>query len=116
LNQKCKKAFLHAAKKYSVIQEKSPIIVSPESALELLQKYPQGCPPYPLNSVEKHVCPFCESPEIDELRIEERKITSVRSVDLADVDELLKKGYSVHELYAKNAVLVLYEERALEGQ
>jgi len=60
-------------------------------------------------SVEYHVCPFCKSLNLlDHVEVEPA-ITSVKSVDLAEVDGLLKEGYVVHELYAKNAVLVKKE-------
>ncbi len=55
-------------------------------------------------SVEKHVCPYCQSLNLDE--VQDGDIVSVKSVDLADVDEWLKQGYTVHELYAKTCTLV----------
>jgi hypothetical protein len=61
------------------------------------------------DTVEVHVCPFCHSLKLKEHVEPEESITSVKRVDLADVDELLKKGYVVRELYAKSATLVLKE-------
>lgn len=52
---------------------------------------------------EYSVCPFCKTPRFDEYTPE---ITSVKSVDLADVDGYLQNGYQVKELYSKNAVLI----------
>jgi len=62
------------------------------------------------NSVIYHIAKFTEE-ELAELEKEpvESKIVSVRSVELDGVDELLKEGYTVHALYAKNAVLTKKE-------
>jgi hypothetical protein len=62
---------------------------------------------------EVRICPYCHSMNIKEVEqtIPVEQITSVKSVDLAEVDELLKQGYQVHELYAKTATLVKKEAK-----
>jgi len=64
------------------------------------------------NAVIYHLAKFTEE-ELMELQEEpvESEIVSVRSVGLDGVDELLKEGYTVHALYAKNAVLVKKEAK-----
>lgn len=54
---------------------------------------------------ERHVCPYCDSKEIVEFVEPKQDIASVKSVALEEVDELLKQGYVVHELYARTATL-----------
>ena len=56
------------------------------------------------NAVVYHIVKYTEE-EMVELNKKE-EIVSVKSVDLNDVDALLKEGYTVKELYAKNAVLI----------
>ena len=90
----CKKQFLYAGK-----------VVKPldEDAKNLFVKVGD------LISVgaqlETHVCPYCRSLNLEEV-VEILPVVSVRSVDLSEVDNLLKEGYEVHELYAKTATLV----------
>lgn len=60
-------------------------------------------------AVESYVCPFCQSLEYSEFVEPKPEITSVISVDLADVDVKLKEGYVVESLYAKTATLVRRE-------
>lgn len=60
-------------------------------------------------TIELHVCPYCKNQNIDEIIIAKAadlKIVSVISVELTQVDEKLKEGYEVHDLYAKTATLV----------
>ena len=56
---------------------------------------------------EVMLCPEgnCNSRHIEEYKEPEPEISSVVSVDLAQVDSYLAKGYVVHELYAKTATL-----------
>ena len=65
----------------------------------------------PIDMLEFHVCPYCFSKNIDEQKLEEPKIVSVKSVDLAEVDAWLEKGYEVRELYAKTATLIKRTEK-----
>jgi hypothetical protein len=82
LNPECKKTFVYPAK--------------------LL--HDASSPPWGV--VEKHVCSYCLSLNIDEQPEVEFKICSVISVPIEDVDAKLKEGYVVKELYAKSATLV----------
>ena len=96
----CKKTFLYASKKIEPI--------SPEDK-HLLVKV--GDLVSVGSTIESHVCPYCQSLNIDEYFEPQANIASVKSVDLSEVDSLLKEGYVVHELYAKNAVLVKKEKK-----
>ena len=58
----------------------------------------------PVETIENHVCPHCHTLNISEAP--EDTITSVKSVDLSEVDGYLKEGYVVKELYSKTATLV----------
>lgn len=58
------------------------------------------------DTFEIPICPICHTNVYDEYVLDQKKITSVVSVDLADVDEKLKEGYEVESLYAKTATLV----------
>jgi len=62
-----------------------------------------------INSLEVSVCPYCKSLDIEDHVEVEPAITSVKSVDLAEVDGFLKEGYVVHELYAKTATIIKKE-------
>lgn len=64
--------------------------------------------------VETKTCPYCiaENTHIDEYVEPQESVTSVKSVDLAQVDDYLKQGYVVRELYAKTATLVKLEVKA----
>jgi hypothetical protein len=88
LNPDCKKTFLHAAILTKVRMKTTENPTGTDTTLEV------------------HVCPFCESPVIQEHK---EKIVSVKSVDLGEVDEFLKQGYTVHELYARSATLTKKE-------
>jgi hypothetical protein len=60
---------------------------------------------------EMYVCPFCSSLEFTEFIESQPEISSVKSVPLEEVDNWLKQGYKVRELYAKSATLVLMEAK-----
>jgi hypothetical protein len=62
-------------------------------------------------SEETSVCPFCGGLEFDEFVEPQPQITSVKSVNIEDVDALLKDGYVVLEVYAKTANLVKKVEK-----
>jgi hypothetical protein len=103
--------------------EKGHLFIYPEKVTYLKSEInPESLEPMWIGNVrvedatrisETHVCPYCQSLDLDEHVEPEAAITSVKSVDLADVDEWLKKGYVVHELYAKTATLKLL---AKEGE
>ena len=57
-------------------------------------------------SLEVPVCPICETRIYSEYVLDKKQITSVISVDIAEVDTKLKEGYEVESLYAKTATLV----------
>ena len=61
------------------------------------------------NFEEWYICPICSDQDFDEYVEPKIEITSVKSVDLSEVDTYLKEGYLVESLYAKNAVLVKKE-------
>jgi hypothetical protein len=60
------------------------------------------------NWIENKICPFCTDANgnLSEFVDVEADITSVKSVDIAQVDEYLKLDYKVKELYAKTATLI----------
>ena len=60
-------------------------------------------------AIETPVCPLCHTAVYSEYVLDKQQITSVISVDLADVDARLKEGYVVESLYAKTATLVMKE-------
>ena len=57
-------------------------------------------------TLEHPVCPICVSRIYAEYVLDKKRITSVVSVDLSEVDSKLKEGYEVDNLYAKTATLV----------
>jgi len=57
-------------------------------------------------TLEHPVCPICVTRIYDEYVLDKKRITSVVSVDIAEVDTKLKEGYEVESLYAKTATLV----------
>lgn len=59
--------------------------------------------------IEVPVCPICENRIYSEYVLDKKRITSVLSVDLAEVDAKLKEGYEIESLYAKTATLVIRE-------
>jgi len=58
------------------------------------------------SSIEIPVCPICETRIYSEYVLDKKRIISVVSVDISEVDAKLKKGYEVDNLYAKTATLV----------
>lgn len=79
-----------------------------EKSLALIQLGSMACiTAFP--TIEMQVCPVCESHIYTEFVEAEPEITSVKSVDLSQVDDYLKLGYVVRELYAKTATLVKTE-------
>jgi len=56
--------------------------------------------------VQKSVCPYCLSINIDEYTDQKPEISSVVSVPIEEVDAKLKEGYVVKDLYAKTATLI----------
>ena len=87
----CNRTFPYAAKKTLTVTQDG-----------LEPKVSQG----EVFTVEVPVCPYCYTPYIAEAQPQVFNITSVKSVDLAQVDEYLAQGYTVKELYAKTATLV----------
>jgi hypothetical protein len=65
-------------------------------------------------NVQYHVCPFCNSKELDEIEKTQPTITSIKQVDIAEADALIKEGYVVEQIYAKNVVLVKKTAKELE--
>lgn len=61
------------------------------------------------DTLDIQVCPICESRIYAEYVLDKQKISSVISVDIADVDANLAQGYEVESLYAKTATLVKRE-------
>ena len=59
-----------------------------------------------ISSVEVPVCPIYETRIYAEYVLDKKRIISVVSVDLSEVDAKLKEGYEVDNLYAKTATLV----------
>jgi len=96
---KCCKVFVHTAKKTETIHE--------------LQKQAMAVNIF---TTELYVCPYCSSAEYEEYTKMQGEIVSVKSVDLTQVDEMLQQGYKVHELYAKNAVLIKHPPVVAEIQ
>jgi hypothetical protein len=90
-NPECKKIFVYAAKRTST--EYNPNY----SVKDLL---------------ETHECPFCKSPNFEEYAEPKviEKISSVKSVELVEVDEWIAQGYEVKELYAKTATMIKKEK------
>jgi len=96
--QSCKKQFTHPAKQVkSSDAENHTLAIAAGTVFSVI------------DYTEFHVCPFCNSLEFSEYIEPQYEISSVKSVDLAAVDECLKQGYVVRELYAKTATLVKLE-------
>ena len=83
-NPKCKKTFVYVAKLTSEINVNQDIL-------------------------EIHVCPYCHELEFEEYIEPVGKISSVKSVELAEVDSWIGQGYEVKELYAKTATMIKKE-------
>jgi len=88
-NPECKKTFLYTGKlianDVSIGMNTAPVI----------------------KSFETHVCPYCHGLDFEEVieTVSIEKIASLKSVSIEEVDALLKEGYEVREVYAKNAIL-----------
>jgi len=65
------------------------------------------------DTIEVSVCPICETRTYAEYVLDKKQITSVISVDIAEVDTKLQEGYEVESLYAKTATLVIRENPRL---
>jgi hypothetical protein len=59
--------------------------------------------------VELKSCPECNSWKISEYVEPQAEITSVKSVDLNEVDTYLKDGYIVEAMFAKTATVIKKE-------
>ena len=59
-------------------------------------------------TMEFHCCPYCGEKDIQEAA---EKITSLKSVDINEVDDWLAKGYCVHETFSKQATIKLLEKK-----
>lgn len=92
LNSDCKKTFLYLAK---------------------VTDYICGGASYPARTIEIHVCPHCQSLNFQEYvePVIVEKISSVKSVELDKVDEMITQGYEVKELYAKTATMIKKEKQ-----
>lgn len=66
---------------------------------------------YDKNNVgyEIPVCPICETKIFSEYVLGKKRITSLISVDISEVDTKIKEGYEVENTYAKTATLVKRE-------
>lgn len=60
-----------------------------------------------LSSIERYVCPKCQSIGFAEFVEAEAEVTSVKSVPLEEVDSWLVKGYKVKDLFSKVATLIM---------
>ena len=90
LNESCKRTFEHAA---HIVREESDTCPSLQTRT-------------PTVTVDRYCCPYCLSLNIEEIKLEEAEIVSVKSVDIGDADQWMSQGYRVHELYAKTVTLV----------
>lgn len=102
----CKKVFIHPAK-LNIVRKLSKINDKTESVGSFCY---QEIKEIPLETIERYVCPFCDSLTFSEFQEPEESITSVKSVSLEEVDGWLLQGYVVRELYAKTATLVKLEK------
>lgn len=98
----CKKAFMFTAKQTLPLGEEC-----------IADNYKKDAFIRP--SIEVQVCPYCSNIDISEFVEPLPEITSVKSVDLAQVDDYLKQGYTVKELYAKTATLVLLKTAPVDA-
>jgi DNA-directed RNA polymerase subunit RPC12/RpoP len=78
--QECKKQFIHPTRKTITTDDGNEV-----------------------ESTEYSCCPYCGNRAYDEIK---EQIQSVKEVKLDEVDGWLQKGYEVHNLYSKNAILV----------
>lgn len=94
VDPKCKAIFSHPAKH----------MTRPTNFKEYKNKMESG-ETFVYEEFETYVCPICNGKFFTEYDEPKPEISSVVSVDLAQVDSYLAKGYVVHELYAKTATL-----------
>lgn len=93
LNSDCKKTFLYTAKR---IESKTDMATDMNELV-----------------FETHVCPYCHSLNFQEYvePVVVEEISSVKSVELDKVDEMIAQGYKVKELYAKTATMIKKENQ-----
>lgn len=93
LNSDCKKTFLYTAKR---IESKTDMTTDMNELV-----------------FETHVCPYCHSLNFQEYvePVVVEEISSVKSVELDKVDEMIAQGYKVKELYAKTATMIKKEKQ-----
>jgi len=91
--ESCGKVFVYAAKK--------TVSLSSSFSEEYKEQYPM--------QVETHVCPFCQSLEFDEAKEVQPEIASIKSVDIAEADEWIARGYVVLDRYAKTVTMAKRE-------
>lgn len=115
-NPECKKIFIHTAKQTQFAPKKASMEIkvlsdklSEESRGWINNQITNAVQLAQSELIETQVCPFCQSKEYTEFVEPAEEISSVKSVDLAQVDDYLKLGYKVKELYAKTATLVKME-------
>lgn len=92
----CQKVFLYTAKKTHFLIPKD-IQVDEDTTIKA------G------DTVETHICPYCQSLNFIEHVEPQPEIISALSCELNEVDSWLKIGYEVHALYQKTATLVKKE-------
>lgn len=99
--ENCHKTFAHPMKQRVYIKSDADRVIAVGSTFAS----------NPADFSEFNTCPFCGDKNFSEFIEPQEDITSVRSVDLAQVDDYLKQGYKVRELYAKTATLVKMEAK-----
>lgn len=101
----CKAVFSHPAKK-TTLSVTMNVDMQQENNITAQTQNTTG--------LETYVCPVCNGKFFMEYDEPQPEISSVLSVDLAQVDSYLAKGYVVHELYARSATLIKKEVKILE--
>jgi len=96
VDPKCKAIFSHPTKQTKLTMTLS-INLKDEEDMKMQTQNTEG--------IESHVCPVCHGLFFMEYDEPKPEISSVVSIELAQVDSYLAKGYVVHELYAKTATL-----------
>lgn len=94
LNPNCKKRFSHTA----TIRDR----------LYVKTEDPHPADTEPTHELSVSVCPFCFSPNFDEIQNESplTNVKIVKAVPHAEVEEIVKQGFVVHAIYAKETVLI----------
>jgi hypothetical protein len=90
---KCSEVFTHTARMV-VADEKAGCVVLGASI------------PYPVNTIETAVCPFCHNIKFTEYIEPEVELEDVISVEYVNVGAKIAEGYKVKEIYAKSCTLV----------